>query len=222
MDITYLGHSSFKIRSKNINIVTDPYDPEMVGLKFPKTEADIVTISHQHGDHNYLDLVTGRVTEQGTSEPFIVDGPGEYEIKGVNILGISTFHDNSGGSERGKNTIYEFRVEGLTLIHCGDLGHKLTEAQKENLSEPDILFIPTGGSYTIDPIVAGEVITQLEPKIIIPMHYQTSGLNSKLASELVPVTEFLKVMGKGEVIPQDKLIISKDKLPEETQIVILN
>ncbi len=221
MDISYLGHSSFKIKTKNATIVTDPFDPEMVGLKFPKTEADIVTISHLHGDHNFLDLVVGRSTEQGTSKPFIVDGPGEYEVKGINILGISTFHDNSQGTERGKNTIYEFRAEGLTLIHCGDLGHKLTEGQKESLSEPDILFIPTGGNYTIDPTVAGEVIIQLEPKIIIPMHYQVSGLNPKLASQLVPVSEFLKVMGKGDILLQDKLTVSQDKLPEETQIVVL-
>lgn len=221
MDITYLGHSSFKIRSKNVTIVTDPYDPEMIGLKFPKTEADIVTISHQHGDHNALKLIDGRVTDQGQNKPFVIDGPGEYEVRGVNILGISTFHDNSQGTERGKNTIYEFRVEGLNLIHLGDLGHKLTDAQKESLSSPDILFIPTGGNYTIDPSLASEVITQLEPKIIIPMHYQVAGLIPKLAKDLVPVTEFLKVMGKGEIVPQDKLTISHDKLPEEIQIVLL-
>ena len=221
MDITYLGHSSFKIKTKNATIITDPFDPEMIGLKFPKVEADIVTISHQHGDHNHLAQILGKVTDQGTNQPFVIEGPGEYEVRGINILGISTFHDNSLGTERGKNTIYEFRVEGLNLIHCGDLGHKLTDAQKESLGQPDILFIPTGGKYTIDPAVAGEVINQLEPKIIVPMHYQVGGLAPKLVSELVPVTEFLKVMGKGEMVPQDKLTITRDKLPEEIQIVVL-
>lgn len=219
MDITYLGHSSFKIRGKNATIVTDPFNPEMVGFKYPKIEADIVTVSHSHPDHNYTEVFED---PKLVKKPVIVNGPGEYEIKGVNILGVSTFHDDKEGQERGKNTLYEIRMDGLVLVHLGDLGHKLTEKQTEEIEDVDILFLPVGGFYTLDPKMASEVIAELEPTIIIPMHYQRPGLNANNFDKLVGVNEFLKVMGKTDVAPQDKLTISKDKLLEETQIVILN
>lgn len=218
MDITYLGHSSFKIRGKNATVITDPFDPQMVGLKFPKLEADIVTISHHHADHAYLDIVTD---PKLAKQPVVVDGPGEYEIKGVNILGISSFHDDQDGSQRGSNTIYEIRLDGLTLLHLGDLGHKLTEKQTGEIEDVDILFLPVGGFYTIDSKIASEVVTEIEPKIIIPMHYQRPGLNPQYFEKLTVVEEFLKVMGKTDLQPQDKLSLTKDKLPEETQIVLL-
>lgn len=212
MDITYLGHSSFKIRSKNATIVTDPFDPKMVGLKFPKTEADIVLISHHHQDHDFV---------ENFMDSFIVEGPGEYEVKGVKILGISAFHDSVEGAERGKNTVYGIKSEGLSLVHVGDLGHKLSDAQCEQLGVVDVLFIPVGGFYTIDAQTAASVVAQLEPKIVIPMHYRVPGLKEELAQKLVSVEEFLKTMGKSDVQAQDKLVISKDKLPEEMQVVVL-
>lgn len=213
MEITYLGHSSFKIRGKNVTVVTDPFDPKMVGLKFPSINADIVTISHHHQDHDYIAGVT--------QEPFVIDGPGEYEISGTRVLGLSSFHDNKQGAERGENTIYEIRLDGLNLVHLGDLGEKLADGEAEALDGVDILFVPVGGFYTIGASEAQEVIAQLEPKIIIPMHYQRSGLNPNVFAKLLPLEDFLKAMGKTEVVPQDKLVISKDKLTEETQVVVL-
>lgn len=218
MDITYLGHSSFKIRGKNATIMTDPFDPEATGLKFPKVEADIVTISHHHPDHFNLNPFSD---PKFVKQPVVVDGPGEYEIKGVNILGIPCFHDDKEGAERGKNNVYEIRIDGLVLLHLGDLGHRLTEKQSEDIENVDVLFLPIGGKYTINSQVASEIVSELQPKIVIPMHYQASGLNEKNFAGLTGVEEFLKVMGKSDVVPQDKLVVSKDKLAEEMQVVVL-
>lgn len=212
MDITYLGLSSFKIHTKSVNIVTDPFDPAVVGLKYPKTEAEIVTVSHHHRDHDYV---------ENFPEAFIIDGPGEYQVKGVDVLGIPTFHDVTNGAERGKNTVYEFRLDGMTIVHAGDLGHKLTDSQAESFSDVDVLLIPVGGYYSLDAATANAVITQLEPKIVIPMHYQLPGLKSEIFGKLSSVENFLKEMGKSDVVPLDKLVVSKDKLPEEMQVVVL-
>lgn len=199
MDITYLGHSSFRIKGKQAVVVTDPYD-EKTG-KFPKgVEADVVTVSHDHADHNQTQLVGG--------SPFLVNGPGEYEIKGVSVIGVPTWHDDKEGAERGGNTLYVIEMEGLRIVHAGDLGHKLTEQQLQAIGgEVDVAIIPVGGVYTIDPKQAVEVVKQLDPWVIIPMHYQT-------------VDDFLKEMGKS-VLPVPKLSISRDRLPEETQLVVL-
>jgi L-ascorbate metabolism protein UlaG (beta-lactamase superfamily) len=213
MEIYPLGHASYKLRGKNAVIVTDPYDSGLVGLKFPKVEANVVTVSHQHEDHNNISGVSG--------SPFIISGPGEYDIHGVRILGISTFHDEAGGSKRGKNTIYQIMMDNLVLIHCGDLGHKLTTEQIEEVGNPDILFIPIGGYFTIDSHIASELVMMLEPKIVIPMHYLRKGMNQEQFGQISPVAAFLKEMGKERVIPQPKLTISKDKLPQETEIVLL-
>lgn len=142
MDIYYLGHSSFKIKGKNAIIITDPFDPKMLGLKFAATEADIVTISHDHADHNYLGQINGT--------PIIIKGPGEYEVKGIKIYGFNTYHDDKKGQDRGNNTIYQFTIEALNLLHLGDLGHKIKPEMIEGLKTPDVLFIPVGGYYTID------------------------------------------------------------------------
>jgi len=209
MDITYLGHSSFRIKTKTATIITDPFDPVMVGLKYSGVDGDIVAISHDHKDHNAADKVSGVKK--------IVSGPGEYEIMGVSILGYSSFHDDKDGAERGKNTIYVFEAEGLRLAHLGDLGHRLTQEHLREIGEVDILFVPVGGVYTIGPEEAVEVINGIEPKVIIPMHYSLPGLAYKLS----PVEDFIKEIG---ITPQkmDKYVVSADKLPEERQLVILD
>jgi len=211
MEIQSLGHSSFRIKGKKVIIVTDPYRDE-IGLKMPKVSADIVTVSHQHHDHNNVAAV-GRTARR---EPFIISGPGEYEILGVAIFGLASFHDAEKGAKRGKNTIYIFSLDGLRLVHLGDLGHKLDEGQLEEVNGTDILFVPVGGVYTIGPRLAAEVVGQIQPKIVIPMHYQVPGLSFQLA----PVDDFLKEMGV-EVKPVEKLVISPDKLPEEREVVVL-
>lgn len=212
MDIYPLGHSSFRIKGKSASIVMDPFDPNAVGLKFPKVDADIVTISHDHKDHNSAILVEGN--------PYVVSGPGEYEIKGVHILGVSVFHDDKMGAERGKNVMYQYIIDGLTLVHLGDLGHKLTSEQAKEIGTCDILFIPVGGNYTIGSDIASEVSAQFEPKIIIPMHFKKPGLKPDF-DDLDGVDKFLKEMGKEEVTPTAKLSITKDKLPEDTEVVVL-
>ena len=216
MEVTYLGHSCFRIKGKKNIIVTDPYE-DYIGFKMPQASADIVTVSHHHQDHNNISAVKGTTKRK---EPFIVDGPGEYEISGISIFGIASFHDSSRGTKRGENTIYLITIDSLRLAHLGDLGHKLTEAELEEINGVDILFIPIGGTYTIDDNEAIEVIGQIEPRIIIPMHYKTPDMKPNFGIEIT-VDDFLKAIGEEANKAKDKLIISKEKLPEEREIVVL-
>jgi L-ascorbate metabolism protein UlaG (beta-lactamase superfamily) len=214
MEITYLGHSSFKIKGKTTTVITDPYDSDSVGLKFPKKiEADIVTISHDHTDHNAKGMIDG--------SPFIVNCPGEYEIKGVGIVGVPTFHDDEKGAKRGKNTMFRLEMEGVSIVHLGDLGHVLSSAEVDTLDGVNILLVPVGGVYTIDPVQAVAVITDIGPSIVIPMHYSRDGLNEKAFAGLAGLPQFLKEIGKEGVIAQPKLSITKDKMPAEMQVVVL-
>lgn len=212
MEISFLGHSSFKIRGKSATLVTDPFNPKMVGFPFPKIEAEIVTISHNHEDHNQAQEVLGN--------PFVISGPGEYEVRGVQVFGFSTFHDASGGTQRGQNTIYLVEMDGLRLMHLGDLGHKLEDKQLEEVEGVDVLFLPVGGVVTVEPAEASEIISTLEPKIVIPMHYQMPGLNPAIFGQLKDVKTFLKEIGE-DVVPQPKLVVNREALPEETKIVVL-
>lgn len=217
MEILWLGHSSFLLRAKSAKIVTDPYDASLVGFKFPKTEADIVTISHNHPDHNYS---AGVVGIDGKS-PFVISGPGEYDVGGISVFGVATFHDEEGGSKRGKNTAYALDVDGLRVCHLGDLGHKLTDGQLTEIGSIDILLIPVGGFFTIDAKVAAEVVGQLEPKVVIPMHYKIPGLNQSNFASLSSVEPFLTEMGVAAPTPLPKLVVTPDKLPEQLQVVLL-
>ncbi len=190
--------------------MTDPFDPEFTGLKAPKDiEAQVVTISHDHGDHNHPQLVSG--------DPLVLKGPGEYEKSGVTITGVGSFHDDQKGIERGKNTIYHLNIDGIDIVHLGDLGHELTEQQVSDIGNTDILMIPVGGVYTINSELAAKVVSQLEPVMIIPMHYKIDGLKF----DLDPLDGFLKKMGHESIEPVSKLTITRDKLPSEPQIVVL-
>ena len=210
MEITWFGQSAFKILGKGAIIVTDPYTPEMMGIKFPAITADILTISHDHGDHNYVGGVI--------SPSFIAKGPGEYEIKGVSFTGTPSYHDNKEGSERGQNVIFTFQQDGIKLCHLGDLGQdSLTDEQLENIGDVDILLIPVGGNYTLDAAHAARVVAQLNPKIIIPMHFKIAGMELPITG----VDLFLKEMGKEDITAIPKLSITVDKLPEEAQVVVL-
>jgi L-ascorbate metabolism protein UlaG (beta-lactamase superfamily) len=212
MDITFLGHSSFRLKGKTATVVTDPFDPEVVGLKFPKVTADIVTVSHQHEDHNQADLVKGVKR--------LVSGPGEYEIMGVSIIGIPTFHDEKKGAKRGKNTIYVYEMDGLRLVHLGDLGHKLHEKILEKIGDIDILMVPVGGEYTIGPTEAVEVARAIEPKMVIPMHYQMPGLNPATFAKLSSTKPFLAEIGLL-VEKTDKLSVKKENIGEESKVILL-
>jgi len=207
MDITSLGHSSLRIRGKTTTVVTDPFDSKFLGLKFPKhIAADIVTVSHEHKDHNAVSQIEGN--------PYVVSGPGEYEIKGVGIVGILSHHD---AENKELNTIYRIEMEDLSIVHLGDLGRMLTTDEVDALDGVDILMIPVGGTYTIDATQAAKLVSEIDPIIIIPMHYQKPGLKFDLA----PVSAFLKETGQETVTAQSKLTISKGKLPEQKQIIVL-
>src|SRR5687768_12164215 len=135
MDIIWHGHSCFKIKGKSAAVLTDPFDPEATGLKLPKDlTADLVLSSHPHQDHNNTSVVPGN--------PLVLTGPGEYEVKGVSVMGVQTYHDGSNGSERGKNTVFNLMIDGVNVVHLGDLGHQLTEEQLGEIGPCDILMIP--------------------------------------------------------------------------------
>ncbi len=209
MEIKWLGHSCFLIKGKERTIITDPYHPSL-GYSLGEPKADIVTLSHFHPGHSYIEGVA--------NNPKQIKSPGEYEIGGTFITGIATFHDSAKGEIRGKNTIYLIEMDGITLCHLGDLGHSLTSQVIEELGVVDVLFSPAGEISTISVDTAVETIKQLNPHIVIPMHYKTDAL----ARNLEPVDKFLDKMGIHKVEPTPKLSITQSSLPASTQVVVLN
>lgn len=208
MEIHPLGHSSFRLRGKQASVVTDPYGAKGITTKFPKNiEADIVTISHDHEDHNAANLVGG--------SPFVIRGPGEYEIKGISVIGVASFHDAEEGVARGRNTMYRIEIDNIKFAHLGDIGHVLSSAQLDALDGVDVLFVPIGGVYTVDAEKATQIISDIEPKIVIPMH------DSRSNPELGTLEAFLKKMNKEAVVPVPKLSVSRDKLPAVMEVVVL-
>jgi L-ascorbate metabolism protein UlaG (beta-lactamase superfamily) len=212
MEITYLGHSSFRLKTKTSVVICDPYDPKKVGLKFPKYDAEIVTVSHEHDDHNYVSGV--REVRK------VVSGVGEYEISDVSIIGLPSYHDEKEGVERGKNVIYVIESEGIRLCHLGDLGHTLSDKTVEEIGEVNILFIPVGGVYTIGPEDAVKVVADIEPNIVIPMHFKVPGLTLSKATEMKGVDEFLNDSGMtSEKLP--KLSVRESDFGEEQKVILL-
>jgi len=208
MEITWLGYSCFRLKGKQNTVITDPVSPDF-GYSLGKITADIVTISHEHPGHSYIQGIGG--------EPKVLTGPGEYEISGVLTLGLQTYHDGEHGAQRGKNTIFVFEMDDLVICHLGDLGHTLDAELIEKIDSVDVLLVPVGGVSTIDAIQAAEIVRRVEPKIVIPMHYKTLVLKRDLA----PVDRFLKEMGVKEAVPQPKLIVNKNSLPLTLQVVVL-
>ncbi|MBI2096803.1 MAG: MBL fold metallo-hydrolase [Candidatus Sungbacteria bacterium] len=211
MVISWYGQSCFKIQSGELVVVTDPYRKE-IGLTPPRFKAEIVVVTHEHFDHNNVETIP-----EGA---FVVRGPGDYEIKDVAITGISTFHDAKEGKERGRNTVYVIEMEDIRLAHLGDFGEeKIRPETVDAIGEVDILFVPVGGTYTIDAETAAEVVSAIEPKIVIPMHYAIPGLKVKLDG----VETFLKEMGVKQLAPEDRLTLKKKDLPETgtTRVVVL-
>lgn len=212
MYLTWLGQACFKLQDKigpdGVLVVTDPYS-DQIGLKMPRFEADIVTVSHSHYDHNNTSAIRGN--------PFIIDTAGEYEIKGVFIEGVEAWHDEKSGGERGQDIIYRLEMEDISITHLGDLGHVLDSKQLEKLKGTDILLVPVGGKYTINAAKAVEVISQIEPRIVIPMHYKVPGLKVDIDS----VDKFIKELGL-KPRREEKLKIIKNDLPQEDmELVVL-
>lgn len=214
MNISWYGQSFFEIETsiekEKRRIVIDPFS-ENLGLKVPKVEADILLISHDHFDHNNKEAVRGNY--------FLIEKAGEYEVKGVFVKAIPSFHDNSRGKERGENLIFLIEAEDLRVCHLGDIGQKeLENGQIEEIGEVDVLMVPVGGKYTISFKEAIKIMSQLEPKITIPMHYNLP----KLKVKLDPVDKFLKALGIKSLKPEKKLSIKKEGLSaEEVKIILL-
>jgi L-ascorbate metabolism protein UlaG (beta-lactamase superfamily) len=209
MEITWLGYSSFRLKGKNTTVITDPFPPD-IGYSVDKLSANIVTISHGHPEHSYIKAINGG--------PRIISRPGEYEIGGVLIIGISTFHDAENGALQGKNTVYAIEVDDVTICHLGDLGHPLSASEIEELGNVDVMLVPVGGATTISASQAAALIRSIEPKLIIPMHFKTL----TLTKDLDPVDKFLKEMGLTEAVPQPKITVTRATLPLTTQVVVLN
>ena len=173
----------------------------------------MVLVTHNHADHNNITAVSG--------EPFVIDGAGEYEKQGVRVMGIDSYHDDKQGAERGMNTIYKVELESLSVVHLGDLGQTdLTSEQIEHIGEVDVLLIPVGGVYTIDGKDAISVVHQIQPSVVIPMHYKVGSLSVPLNT----AEDFLAEMGAKEVEPQDKFTLKKRATAEEdarTEVVVL-
>lgn len=216
MTITYHGHSCFKLKGKRGTVVTDPFD-SYVGFSPSGLSADVVTVSHQHKDHNAISRVKGT---EAHPQPFIVDCPGEYEVGGVSVFGERTYHDEAGGVERGENTVFTILLDDLRVCHLGDLGHLLTEDQIAKIGLVDILFVPVGGHFTLNPEQAINVIRAIEPSIVVPMHYRTEEHDPKIFGDLKTLADFTKEFGI-EPAPVPKLVVEKDRLPEEMELAIL-
>ena len=210
MEITYIGHSCFKIKGKELTLVIDPYDPKEAGYKLPKLEADVLLLSNSE-DTSTKSSVSG--------VRLLIDAPGEYETKGTFVYGIETFRDKKEGAERGKNIMYLIEMEGFNILHTGDLGHDLSKETLERIPNVDVLLVGVGGAGSIDAEGASDIISELEPGIVIPMHYNENDETSKLDK----LDKFLKEMGADDKAKnEDKLkLTNKIDIPEETSVVVL-
>lgn len=210
MKLKWLGHACFLITSdKGTRIITDPYAPQgALAYGAINESADVVTVSHDHFDHNNSGAVKGN--------PTVVKGAGKQQAKGIEFTGVATYHDEAQGSQRGNNVIYCFTVDGLRVCHVGDLGHVLTPEQVKALGQVDVLLVPVGGTYTVDAAGATQVVSQLNPKVVVPMHVK----NAHCTFPIAPMEEFLK--GKKGV-RQISGSETELKAPPATQeILVLN
>lgn len=208
MIIKWLGHASFLLESVGIKLLTDPFNAK-IGYQLCKEKVDIVTVSHQHWDHNAVDTLSGN--------PRVIRETGLHTIDGINVKGINTYHDKKQGQERGNNIIFKISSENLDILHLGDLGHVLTDRQLMEVGNVDILLVPVGGRYTVDAEAAYEIVQQLQPSIIVPMHFLTPDVSLK---ELAPVEAFTVKFPR--VIKKPFLEISKEALTPEAKVIVLD
>lgn len=207
MKIRWFGHACFLIETEKIRIVSDPFN-EGVGYPIFKGTADLVTISHDHWDHNAAQLVDGN--------PLIVTEPGNFLYEDIHINGIASFHDKAQGKKRGTNIIFKISVDGMNLVHLGDLGHVLTREQIEEIGPTDILFMPVGGNYTVDAKEAFEITGQLKPKIVIPMHFKTP----VISFDIDPVEAFTCQF--DQIVKKPFLQVSKSELGYPKRVIDLD
>ncbi len=206
MEITWYGRACFRLKGREATVITDPCPPS-TGFVAGKHDVQLLTLSHAHPDHTYTRSITAGLT---------LTRPGEYESANVLVTGVRTFHDGSRGAERGENVVFSIEIDGVHIAHLGDLGHLLTEEQLSELGPVDVLLVPAGGVFVLPPAEAAEVVSQVNPKMVIPMHFQVDGGSTDLAT----VDGFLHEMA-AEPIRQPKAQVTPSSLPDETQLVLL-
>ncbi len=208
--VTWLGHSHFLFEDGAVRLLTDPYG-EGIGYALPQVSADIVFISHGHHDHNNIAMVGG-------NPEVFEDAFAPRSVKGIRIHGVETCHDESGGSERGFNWVFAFQMQGINFVHMGDLGHMPTPLQAEALGQPDVLFLPVGGIYTVDPAGAAAVVSAMQPRIVIPMHYKTADCLLPLAE----VEEFTAHFTSVEKAGKQPIWLRQETLPDELLVLVMD
>ncbi|NLL52748.1 MAG: MBL fold metallo-hydrolase [Peptococcaceae bacterium] len=208
MNIRWLGHSCFLFTAQNgLRVLTDPYD-DSVGYPVPRKETDIVTVSHHHHDHDSVQVLPGK--------PQIVDTEGLHNISGLEIQGFPTFHDEVQGAKRGNNTLFAFTMDGVRVIHLGDLGHLLSADLLAQIGRVDLVCVPIGGFYTIDAQQAYQVVQLLKPKLVLPMHYKLDDRNS------YPIEGIDRFLGYFDKSKRAKTLdISPASLPQDMEVVVL-
>ncbi|MBN2066020.1 MAG: MBL fold metallo-hydrolase [Candidatus Thermoplasmatota archaeon] len=206
LQIRWHGHACWEI-TNDITVVTDPHDGKSIGIPAPSTAGDIILVSHDHYDHNS----TKSVEKEGSK---VVTDSRKRNIENIEIKGIDSFHDECGGEKRGKNIIYKFIIGEVSFCHLGDLGHDLNEGQLQQIGDVDILFIPVGGTFTIDAVQAWNIIEKIQPKIIVPMHYKIGGLSLPIAS----IDPFLEKNKHRLFKVGNEIDIEKEDLPAEPEV----
>lgn len=214
MIINWFGQSCFKIQGQDSTLITDPFDNSF-GLKIPRLTADIVTVSHDDNEANNIEAVKG----MGENQPFVINNPGEYEIKNIFVYGIPTHHGEQGGKEKSLTNLYLIEIDQIKIAHLGNLDHVLSNGEVERLEGADILMIPVGGNTTLSAKQATELISQLEPRIVIPMYYQIPGLKSK--NKIDGISSFCKEFGVCPTEEINKFKVTKKDLPQEDLKVII-
>jgi len=208
--VQWHGHSCFEFFD-SMRVVVDPHDGRSIGLKAPNLKADVVLITHDHFDHNAVRVVRGDFK--------VIRGPGHYKVGKVDIRGFEAYHDKKSGALRGKVTMYHLTMDGIAMLHVGDLGHVLSEATVNKIGKVDILFIPVGGRYTVDGDEAYENVKLIKPKVVVPMHYSLPGLSLSLQ----PVDNFLSHFEEGKIIHVGNSIeFTKNDLPEDTTVWVFS
>jgi len=209
MDMTWLGHACFRMRGREGVVLTDPPDPKS-GHAIPRTEAGLVTMSHEHAGHASLRSVAG--------EPVVLRGPGEYEVHDMLVTGIGSFHDDEKGAERGRNTVFAIRLDDLVICHLGDLGHALPAVDLEKLGDVDIALVPISGpEVNLSAARAAEIVHQLEPKVVVPMSFDPDDKKKD-----TPYARLLHELGVKELEFVSKLSVTRSSLPENLQVVALD
>ena len=204
--MTWLGQSCFRLRGKSAAVVTDPFPPAL-GPKL-RLEGNLVTVSHPHENHSHV---------QSVKDAYVIEGPGEYEVAGVTVRGLPTYHDGQQGADHGRNTVYVIELDEVRVCHLGDLGHALDDRALETIGNVDVLLVPVGGGTTLDGAKAAEVCRQVDPRYVVPMHFG----HPALRTELAPVERFLKEMGVPESEAQTRLTVQASSAEAETKVVVL-